>query len=262
MRPGFKRISWFALFAVALFSVMMLIDPVFAQEAKKEGAKSSSYFQMFFLSEDLLGLILIWVLIIMSVGVMALSIHYTLQNRLDNYLPEVVVDEVETMLEEKRFREAIDFTADEESFFGQIMYASLSEASNGFGAMERAVEETADLLSARRLRSLEYLNVLGAVGPMVGLFGTVYGMIVAFYQIVEKGGQPDPAELAGGISTALVTTFWGLIVGIPAVAAAALIRNKVDAMTVETMIRAEELIGQFRPSKKKSSSAKKPEAKA
>jgi biopolymer transport protein ExbB len=117
--------------------------------------------------------------------------------------------------------------------------------------MERAIEETTDLLGSKRIRSVEILNVLGAVGPMVGLFGTIYGMIVAFQVIVDKGGQPDPAELAGGISTALVTTFWGLIVGIPAVAAGALIRNKIDGMMVEVMIRAEMLISQFQPGAKK-----------
>ena len=252
MRLGQNRIGWFFCLLVAGITSIMMVDPVIAQEEAKEGgSKTTSYFTMFFWGGDVLGIIMIWILILMSVCVMALAIHFLLQNRIDNYIPDVVVDEVEGMLEEKQFREAIDFCAEEDSVFGQIMYASLSEASNGFGAMERAVEETADLISARKLRSLEYLNVLGAIGPMVGLFGTVYGMIVAFNQIVEKGGQPDPAELAGGISTALVTTFWGLIVGIPAVAAAALIRNKIDANTVETMIRAEELIGQFRPSKKK-----------
>lgn len=257
MRPGNHRLAWFLCLVIAGVSSLMMINPAFAQDAGENSGAPTSYFQMFFWGGDVLGIILVWVLILMSVCVMALSIHYMLQNRIDNFLPEPIVEEVEIMLEEKRFREAIDFTAEEDSVFGQIMYSSLSEASNGFGAMERAVEETADLVSARKLRSLEYLNVLGAIGPMVGLFGTVYGMIVAFYQIVEKGGQPDPAELAGGISTALVTTFWGLIVGIPAVAAAALIRNKIDANTVETMIRSEELIGQFRPAKKKSSSSSK-----
>jgi biopolymer transport protein ExbB len=97
---------------------------------------------------------------------------------------------------------------------------------------------------------MEFLNVLGAVGPMIGLFGTVYGMIAAFYTIVDKGGQPNPADLAAGIATALVTTFWGLIVGIPAVAAVTLIRARIDANTVEGIMQAENLIGQFAPGKK------------
>jgi biopolymer transport protein ExbB len=72
-------------------------------------------------------------------------------------------------------------------------------------------------------------------------------MIVAFQTIVDQGGQPSPEELAAGISTALVTTFWGLIVGIPAVAAAALIRNRVEGLVTEAMVEADHLIGRFRP---------------
>ncbi|MBS3821854.1 MAG: MotA/TolQ/ExbB proton channel family protein, partial [Phycisphaerae bacterium] len=112
----------------------------------------------------------------------------------------------------------------------------------------------ADLASTRKLRGLELLNVFGAVGPMVGLFGTVYGMIVAFWTIVDAGGQPDPAQLAAGISTALVTTFWGLVVGIPAVAAGALIRTKIEALVTEAMVEAEALIGRFRPGGSRKSS--------
>jgi biopolymer transport protein ExbB len=141
--------------------------------------------------------------------------------------------------------------ADDASLFGQIMNATLAEAANGFGAMERAIEEEADLLGSKRLRSVELLAVLGAVGPMIGLFGTVYGMIVAFQQIVEMGGSPDPSDLAGGISTALITTFWGLIIGIPAVAAASMIRNKIDGLIVEAMIQAELLIGPLSPTGRK-----------
>jgi len=89
----------------------------------------------------------------------------------------------------------------------------------------------------------------------MGLFGTVYGMILAFQQLVASGGSPDPAKLAAGISTALVTTFWGLIVAIPALAAYALIRNKIDALTSEGLVIAEELISPFKPGAKRSSSS-------
>jgi len=87
---------------------------------------------------------------------------------------------------------------------------------------------------------------------MIGLFGTVYGMIVAFQKLAELGGQPDPASLAAGIGTALITTFWGLVVAIPAISAYTLIRNKVDALTGEGMVLVEDLIASFRPRRSKS----------
>ena len=68
--------------------------------------------------------------------------------------------------------------------------------------MERAVEEAGDAEAVKLLRPIEYLNVLGNISPMIGLFGTVFGMIVAFQALVAGSGSADPKELAGGISTA------------------------------------------------------------
>ena len=237
--------------AAAAAIALLGAQPAFAQDSG-EGA---TVFEQFFLSSTALGLIVTWLLIAMSIVVVALILKHVMENRAANLLPGQTVKQYEEMLQNKRFREAIQQAGEDQTVFGQIIHASLSEAANGFGAMERAIEEQADLLGAKRVRSIELLNVLGAIGPMLGLFGTVYGMIAAFQQIVAVGGQPDPADLAGGISTALVTTFWGLIVGIPAVAAAALIRNKIDGLMVEAMVQAEALISPLAPSNRKSGSS-------
>ncbi|MEM1027342.1 MAG: MotA/TolQ/ExbB proton channel family protein, partial [Planctomycetota bacterium] len=112
-----------------------------------------------------------------------------------------------------------------------------------------------DAEATRILRPIETLNVMGNIAPMMGLFGTVYGMIVAFQALVDAGGGADPVELAAGISTALVTTFWGLVVAIPALASYAVVRNKIDAITAEGLVQAEQLIKPFRPRRKRSASS-------
>ncbi len=112
-----------------------------------------------------------------------------------------------------------------------------------------------------RLRRIEYLNVLGQVSPMIGLFGTVYGMILAFQAIVAAGGNADPVLLAGGISTALTTTFWGLVVAIPALTGYGIIRNKIDELTTEATMAAEELVNQFRPKAKTPPGKQEPKPK-
>ncbi len=218
------------------------------------GGAAISLFQQFFLPGDLIGIAITWLLLILSVVVIALVIHFLLQNRTTVVMPETAVAEVEALLDERRFKEAIDQTSEDDSVFGQIIHASLSEASAGYAAMERAIDETGDLVLTRRFRPLEYLNVIGAIGPMLGLFGTVYGMIVAFDQI-RKIGNVQPDDLAGGIGTALVTTFWGLVVGIPAVAGYALIRNRIDALVTESMIESQDLISRFRPGAARKSSS-------
>ncbi len=207
----------------------------------------TTFFNQFFWSGDPLGRIIIWVLLVMS----ALSIGYSLRlfmaYRRASIVPEETQSVVEGMLNEKQFREAIDYASADTSYLGRLIAAALSEASAGYNAMERAIEEEGDYETARMLRPVEYLNVIGNIAPMMGLFGTVYGMIVAFAQLVAAGGKPDPAELAGGISTALVTTFWGLVVAIPALAAYAVVRNKIDALTTEGVTTAANLIKPFKP---------------
>ena len=94
---------------------------------------------------------------------------------------------------------------------------------------------------------------------MLGLFGTVYGMILAFQSIVSSGGNADPVLLAGGIGTALVTTFWGLVVAIPALSGYAVLRGRLDAALAEALSVAENFVERFRPkqSREKSSSGGK-----
>ncbi len=231
------------VFLSALVVVMLPAAPVWAQGEPQ----TTSVARMFLFPNDLLGVLITWMLVLMS----ALSIGYMLslmlRYRRSSLLPETTRKKVSDLLRGKRFREAVDFARKDPSYLGKIISAALNEAGHGYGAMERAIEEAADAQTTRAIRPIEYLNVLGNIAPMIGLFGTVYGMIRAFDQLQVSGGKPDPAQLAGGISTAMITTFWGLIVAIPALASYALIRNKIDALTSEGMLIAEEVIAPFKP---------------
>ena len=72
---------------------------------------------------------------------------------------------------------------------------------------------------------------------------------------MASGGNADPVALAGGIGTALVTTFWGLLVAIPAMAGYAMLRNRVDALEGEAEGRVLEFVEQFNPDKRRSEDA-------
>ena len=239
--------------AVLLF---LTAPAAFAQDDPT--TETSSFFTAFFWSSDLLGLVIIWLLILCSFVSFGLTLLFVLRYRRDNLVPASVQQGLQQLLAGKRYREAIALANDDPSYLGRITSAALNEAANGYGAMERALEETGDAEATRILRPIEILNVMGNIAPMVGLFGTVYGMIVAFQQLVDAGGSPDPVDLAAGISTALVTTFWGLVVAIPALAAYAVVRNKIDALTAEGMVAAEQIIRPFRPVRKKRPAAETP----
>lgn len=221
--------------------------------AQDDKVTTMNWFQAFVWSNSspMLGNLITVLLLLMSAVVMGFSLMLIFKFRQSQVIPEETRDEIEQLLAEKKYREAIEFAEEEESYLGKVASAALSEAANGYSAMERAVEEVGDAEAVRMLRPVEYLNVLGNISPMIGLFGTVFGMIVAFQKLVEGGGAADPAELAGGISTALVTTLWGLVVAIPALTAYALIRNKIDAHCAEGLLLVEELITPFKPGGKK-----------
>jgi biopolymer transport protein ExbB len=196
---------------------------------------------------EILGSLVIWFLLLLSVVGIGLIGHVTMTNQRKSIIPEGMVEEVLRLLTAGKYREALQLTETDESFFSQVVHASLREASHGFSAVIRGLEQKSDELTTVRLRRIEFLNVLGQVSPMIGLFGTVYGMILAFQAIKAAGGNPDPVMLAGGIGTALTTTFWGLVVAIPALAGYAIVRNRIDELTTEATLRAEELLNQFRP---------------
>ena len=258
-----RRTAWIFLIVIAA-----ALGGSFAPDAVAQGtdgardAGGQSFASAFFISRradaageqsiEILGSLIIWFLLLLSLTSIGLIGHMALTNQRKAILPQGVVDEVKRLLSGGKFKEAIELTNTEESYFSRVINAGLREASHGFGAMIRGLELAADQHTTNRLRRIEYLNVLGQVSPMIGLFGTVYGMILAFQAIVLSRGNADPILLAGGIGTALTTTFWGLVVAIPALAGYAIVRNKIDALTSEATHTAEELLNQFRPRKKAS----------
>ena len=189
-----------------------------------------------------------WLILIPgSITTGALVIQGFMAIRRSVLIPESLQTQVQELFDERKFRETVELTAGEPSLLGQVVHAALNEASGGYAAMQDAIVEASDDYTTRMRRQIEHLNLIGNVSPMVGLFGTVFGMIEAFNAIVEMGGAPEPAKLAEGISIALVTTFWGLLVAIQALTFFSLLRNRIDALGEECGGVAEELLTVFRP---------------
>ena len=92
-----------------------------------------------------------------------------------------------------------------------------------------------------------YLATVGTLGPMIGLVGTVYGMIMAFHVIAIEGSSPQASQLAAGISTALYATLEGIAISIPAIFFYAIYRNRIARLSLEVGMTAEPLLEQFAP---------------
>jgi biopolymer transport protein ExbB len=193
------------------------------------------------------GVITWFVLIPLSVATVALALEHSLTIRRQTLLPAASQDRFEDLLRQKRYAEVLEASAADDSVLAYVVHNGLAEAANGFGAMERAIEEAIEQRTARLMRKIEYLNIIANVSPMIGLFGTVVGMIGLFATIGNLGNNVDADRIALNISIALVTTFWGLLIAIPALSMFALFRNRVEMLTAECALAAERMLSVFKP---------------
>ena len=186
-------------------------------------------------------------LIALSVVIIALTIEYGLSIRRATMVPPGAVQQTKELIEDRKYLDAIKFTAEEQSMLGCVLNAGLTEAPNGFAAMERALEESLDERSARLFRKIEYMNIIGNVAPMIGLLGTVTGMILLFAEIHAADAFPGARIVADLIAIALITTFWGLAIAIPALSIYAVFRNRIDVLSAECALAAEQVLAVFKP---------------
>jgi biopolymer transport protein ExbB len=240
-----KRALFWVLAAGAVVLAMSM--PALAEEAKKARMSVGA---MFYISTftDVIGFFDMAAIYACSLASIALIVEHSITIRRAILVPEVSVAQVKTMFDERRFREALEFCQNDPSFVSSIVHAGLIEAANGYDAMENAMQDATSERVARLFRKLEWLNLLGNVGPMFGLWGTIWGMMMAFGEIEARGGKANPADLAGGIMIALVSTFAGLIVAIPALSAYGIFRSRVEQLSLEAALVAEELLANFKPS--------------
>jgi biopolymer transport protein ExbB len=115
---------------------------------------------------------------------------------------------------------------------GRILAAGLSNAYHGRDVMKESIQEAASHVVHDLERYLNTLGTIAAVAPLLGLLGTVLGMIQVFAEIMAQG-TGNASVLAGGISEALITTAAGLTVAIPALAMHRYFTGKIDAIVVE-----------------------------
>jgi len=174
---------------------------------------------------------------------MALGVEHLLAIRRRVLIPAGLVDSVRQAVTQGDLRSAHAACQAKPSTLARVLEAGLGEAAAGWPALEKAMEQSLAAQAAGLLRKIDYLSVIGNIAPMLGLLGTVFGMIFAFQEVADTQGAARAAELASGIYQALVTTVGGLMVAIPSLAAFAVFRNRVDALIAETACAAQQATG-------------------
>lgn len=166
----------------------------------------------------------------------------------DKLIPPDFVAALQTSIDGKKYGDAIQLCEASDNYVSRIMQVGLSEIRYGYGAMTESMSAIGEEESIKLNQKIGYLSLIGTLAPMLGLLGTVLGMISCF-RTISLSSVTNASLLAGGIYEALVTTVLGLIVGILGLFFYSFFQDKVTNMGLEAGAVCEELIRRFKPVK-------------
>jgi biopolymer transport protein ExbB len=199
------------------------------------------------MGNNALGHAIVALILLLSVVSVYFIIEHILTITRRKLMPDEVLAELERLIVHGEINKAIDVCHQKPNYSlsTEVILAGLQRYKGsefGYAEYRSAVEEAGEDQTGKLYRRTEVLNVIGAIAPMLGLTGTVLGMIDAFATLASLEGMARPQELAGGIGQALITTLLGLLVAIPTMVAFSYFRNKIDSIVAEAGKRIEQVM--------------------
>ena len=182
----------------------------------------------------------IWPLLLASVIAVALIIERAVTLRSSKVIPSTLLEQVLTVYQRQGVSEDVLAKLAQDSPLGEVLAAGLRNRSSSRYVMREAVEEAGRTVAHELERFLTTLGTIATASPLLGLFGTVIGMIEIFGSQSPTGTNPQ--QLAHGISIALYNTAFGIGIAIPALIFYRHFRNKVDGFVVDMEQQAAKLI--------------------
>jgi biopolymer transport protein ExbB len=207
----------------------------------KETVKVKPWLVWFLESSGIIGL----VILILSIYFVATVCRMFWELRLPVALPPDVLSRAQELLQQKDFKGIFALTKDDDSFFSRLVSTGIGELPNGLAEARDVMERTAESIIVDMEKRISILAVLGTLGPMIGLLGTLKGMIASFSVIARSDVQMKASEVAGGISEALLITFEGVALSVPAIYFFSLFRNRVSAITTTASLEADQFLRHF-----------------
>ncbi len=165
--------------------------------------------------------------------------------RVEVAAPPEMVGQCEALLEQRDFKSIYNLVREHDSFFARLLTTGITELPNGLAEAREAMERVGEAITAEMEKKISMLAVLGTLGPMIGLLGTLKGMISSFNAIARSGVQLDAVRVATGISEALLLTFEGVALAVPAIYFFALFRNRVVFIATSVMLTGDQFLRHF-----------------
>lgn len=178
----------------------------------------------------------------LSIYFVATVIRLFIELRPEIAMPIDEVAQCEQLLEERNYQGLYDFASKCQSLYGRLVTVGIAELPSGLAEAREVMDRNADAETVDMERKISMLAVLGTLGPMIGLVGTLKGMISSFSVIALSDVQLKASEVAGGISEALLLTFEGVALSVPAIYFFAVFKNRVAKISVDTLLAADALV--------------------
>ena len=251
MLDSLSRRRWapIVLAVVAALCFFVFTGPVLAQGEPAEGAAKVEKSIFIHIIESA-GWTFGPILGIPSVALVALCVLLMLDLRMSVAIPPGFVDEFIDTVNKRRFKEAFEMARNDTSFLGRVLTAGMSRLQYGLEDARDAAMNMLDSIRASKEQLNNYTAVIGSLGPLIGLVGTVFGMIKAF-KVLAEGRAANPAKLSEGISEALAITFLGVAIAVPAIFFNAFFRNRITKVSMDTSHIADDLLTQMYHNSKK-----------
>lgn len=179
--------------------------------------------------------LIVWLLIALtSFAALWVIIDAVVSVKREKLLPAHVIQGVRTALTAGDLGAALESCEANPSPISRILMAGFSNISEGYEVIQESVASSADMETEKLMQRVNYLNVCGQIAPMLGLLGTVVGMVLAFGNLASATGAAKARLLAQNISTALWTTVVGLLISVPCLIAFTLIKNHATRLILES----------------------------
>lgn len=182
------------------------------------------------------------VILILSIYFVATVVRLFMELREKVAAPPELVQQCEDLIGQRDFRGVVKVLRESDSFLGRVLSTGISELPNGLAEARESMDRTSDAVTMEMERGISMLAVLGTLGPMIGLLGTLKGMIASFSVIAMKSKQLDASQVAEGISEALLLTFEGVLLSVPAIYFFALFRNRISTISSNTTLLADQML--------------------
>jgi biopolymer transport protein ExbB len=200
-------------------------------------------------------------LVFVSVTLIAIIVLLAMDLRMGAAIPPGFVEDFTDVVNKRQFKAAYDLARNDGSFLGRVMTTGMGRLQYGIEDAREAAFNMVDSVKSSKEQLIAYLATIGTLGPLLGLVGTVYGMIQAF-MVIGSGSRIDAQALANAISHALVVTLIGVALSVPAIFFHTFYRNRLIRLSMDTGNVADDLLTQMYHNSKKPGPVDTPDARA